>query len=83
MEQKLFSILHPPPKSSEVSIISPGKKKKREIIQFSKRRTSERKKLKPQLQVITTFRSQHGEMIWCLSEGSLVKLTQTSPSALC
>lgn len=27
MEQKLFSILHPPPKSSEVSIISPGKKK--------------------------------------------------------
>lgn len=82
MEQKLFSILHPPPKSSEVSIISPDKKKGKSSNLAKEGRVRE-KKLKPQLQVITTFRSQHGEMIWCLSEGSLVKLTQTSPSALC
>lgn len=62
MEQKLFSILHPPPKSSEVSIISPDKKKGKSSNLAKEGRVRE-KKLKPQLQVITTFRSQHGEMI--------------------
>lgn len=42
MEQKLFSILAPLI-GSEVSIIPPEGKKKKEIIQFSKRETSERK----------------------------------------
>lgn len=81
MAQKLFSIWLP--LQSLGGIYHSSRQKEKKIIQFSKRRTSTRKKkFKSQLQVITTSRSQHGEMIWCFSEGSLVKLNTDVPFCL-
>lgn len=52
----------PPSKPSEVSIMPPEEEKKGNH-PIQQKRDEREKNLKPQLQVITTFRSQHGEMI--------------------
>ena len=58
-----------PLKGSEVSIIPPDKKKEGNL-PISQEKDEREKNTKPQLQAITTFCSQHGEMICCPFRGS-------------
>lgn len=69
-EQKLFSVLRPPQRLWGIYHSSRQKKRKEGNFPISQEKDKREKNTKPQLQAITTFWSEHGEMICCPFRGS-------------